>query len=84
MWILGCIIFLAGMFCLMWALGIQDEMGELKEELDKREVALDERANRLAADEATLIQEWQLLRKAKQEMEEHAKRTARSADHTRH
>ena len=84
MWILGCIIFLAGMLCLLYALGKQDELEDFKEELDKREIALDERANRIAADEATLTQEWQILRKAKQEMEEHAKRTARSTDPPRY
>jgi len=81
---IGLIFALLGVVCMLRALYHQDKLDEIREELDKREVQLDERANRLAADEQTLIQEWQLLRKAKEEMIEHAKRTARSTDHTRH
>ena len=73
MWILGCIIFLAGMFCLLYALGKQDELEDFKEELDKREIALDERANRIAADEQTLISEWGELRKAREDMKRRQK-----------
>lgn len=78
------LLVLAAILCIAWTVYRQDQLDELQEELEKMSVHLDERANRIAADEATLTLEWQMLRKARQEMEEHAKRTARSADHTRH
>jgi len=80
----GLLLALVGVLCVLWALYHQDKLDDIRDELDKREIQLDERANRIAADEATLTQEWQILRKAKQEMEEHAKRTARSIDPPRY
>ena len=84
MFTIGLLFTLIGVLCVLWALKRQDDLDELVEELDKREVALDERANRIAADEATLTNEWQMLRKAKEEFEYYEKRTARSTDDTRH
>ena len=81
---IGLFFILVGVLCILWALKRQDDLDELIDELDKREIALDERANRIAADEATLTLEWQMLRKAKEELEYHEKRTAKSADNTRH
>jgi len=48
------IIILVATLCVLWALKRQDELSELKEELDKYSLHLDERANQLAADEAVV------------------------------
>lgn len=50
--ILGIIVVLAGIFGVLWTVHRQDELDEREEELDKYSIHLDERANRLAADEA--------------------------------
>ena len=59
------IFILVAALCVLWALKKQDELSELKEELDKYSLHLDERANRIAADEQTLRSEWETLRKAR-------------------
>ena len=48
------IFILVAALCVLWALKKQDELSELKEELDKYSLHLDERANQLAADEAVV------------------------------
>lgn len=54
MWtILGIIVVFAGIIGVLWTIYRQDELDEREEELDKYSVHLDERANRLAADEET-------------------------------
>ena len=50
--ILGIIVVLAGIFGVLWTVHRQDELDEREEDLDKYSIHLDERANRLAADEA--------------------------------
>ena len=52
---IALIIFAVGTFALLvWVLWKMTELDERQEELDKYSVHLDERANRLAADEGTL------------------------------
>jgi len=51
--ILAIIVVLAAIFGILWTFYRQDELDEREEELDKYSIHLDERANRLAADEAT-------------------------------
>ena len=82
MFTIGLLFALVGLLCVLWALYHQDKLDDIREELDKREIQLDERANRLAADEATLTQEWQMLRKAKEEI--YDKRTAQPTDNPGH
>lgn len=63
------VIFVICVFVLLtWVILKMGELDELKEELDKYSVHLDERANRIAADEATLTQEWKNLRAAAEEL----------------
>ena len=51
------VIFVICVFVLLtWVILKMGELDELKEELDKYSVHLDERANRLAADEQTTIE----------------------------
>ena len=83
MWIIGAIILLAALVCVLGTLSKLDELDDLREQLDKREVQLDERANRLAADEQTITLEWQMLRKAKEELR-NEKRTAQPTDDSGH
>jgi len=47
------IVVLAAVICVLWTVHRQDELDERQEELDKYSIHLDERANILAADEAT-------------------------------
>ena len=83
MFTIGLISILIGVLCVLWALKRQDDLDELVEELDKREVALDERANRISADEQTLSQEWLMLKKAKKELN-YEKRFVESTDSSGH
>ena len=54
MWItLGIIVVLASLLGVAWTIYRQEELDEREEELDKYSAHLDERANILAADEAT-------------------------------
>ena len=54
MWtVLGVIVVLAGIIGVAWTIYRQEELDEREEELDKYSAHLDERANILAADEAT-------------------------------
>ena len=59
------IAILVAALCVLWALKRQDELSDLKEELDKYSSHLDERANRIAADEQTLLSELDDLRRAR-------------------
>ena len=83
MFTIGLLLALIGVLCVLWALKRQDDLDELIEELDKREVALDERANRISADEQTLSQEWLMLKKAKEELN-YDKRFAEPTDDSGH
>ena len=56
---------IAGIAYIVWR---ADELDEWEEELEKFSVHLDERANRIAADEATLTEEWKNLRAAAEEI----------------
>ena len=47
------IVVLAAIFGVLWTVHRQDELDERQDELDKYSIHLDERANRLAADEET-------------------------------
>ena len=51
--ILTIIVVLAAIFGVLWTVHRQDELDERQDELDKYSTHLDERANILAADEAT-------------------------------
>ena len=63
------IIFAICAFLLLaYAIWWNESLDEWQEELDKYSVHLDERANRIAADEATLTGEWKALQKAKEEI----------------
>ena len=78
MFTIGLLLALAGVLCILWALKRQDELDELIEDLNKWEMHLNGRANKLAADEQTLTQEWQMLKKAREEL--YDKRTAEPTD----
>ena len=67
--ILGIIVVLSAVVGILWALNRQDELDEREEELDKMSVHLDERANRIAAEEETIKLEWKYLRQAKDMLE---------------
>ena len=51
--VLGIIVVLAAIFGVLWTVHRQDELDEMQDDLDKYSTHLDERANILAADEAT-------------------------------
>jgi len=53
---LGIIVVLAGILGVAWTIYRQEELDEREEELDKYSVHLDERANKLSADEETCRQ----------------------------
>lgn len=59
------IIVIAVLIAIAWVVNRSEAIDEEKEELDKMSVHLDGRANRIAAEEQTLNSEWQLLRMAK-------------------
>lgn len=62
--LIALIIFAACTFALLvWVLWKMTELDERKEELDKFSVHLDERANRLAADEGTLRNLYQSFKR---------------------
>ena len=48
------LLVLAALFCIVWTVHRQDELDEREEELEQISIDLDERANRIAADEETL------------------------------
>lgn len=62
------LLVLAAILCIAWTVYRQEQLDELEEELEKISVHLDERANRIAADEQTLKNEWAMLRKATEEI----------------
>ncbi len=63
--ILAIIVVLAGILGVLWTIHRQEELDEMEAELTAQSLALDERANRIAADEQTLRSEWETLRKAR-------------------
>ena len=71
--ILGIIVVLAAIFGVLWTFYRQDELDEREEELDKMSVHLDERANRIAAEEETIKLEWKCLRQAKDMLDKQQK-----------
>ena len=63
--ILAIIVVLAAIIGILWTVHRQDELDDMEAELTAQSLALDERANRIAADEQTLRSEWEALRKAR-------------------
>lgn len=63
--ILAIIVVLAGILGVLWTINRQEELDDREAELTAQSLALDERANRIAADEQTLKSEWAMLRKAR-------------------
>ena len=72
MFTIGLLLALVGVLCVLWALKRQDDLDELLEDLNKWEVHLNGRANKLAADEQTLTQEWKELGQKKNERMQYA------------
>lgn len=62
--ILAIIVVLAGILGVLWTINRQEELDDREAELTAQSLALDERANRIAADEQTLLGEWEALRQA--------------------
>ena len=62
---LEIIVVLAAIIAILWAVHRMDELDDLEAELTAQSLALDERANRIAADEQTLLGEWEALRQAR-------------------
>ena len=52
-----------------WVFYRSEQLDEWEEELDKMTVHLNERANRIAAEEQTLKSEWRALRQAKEALD---------------
>lgn len=63
--ILAIIVVIAGILGVLWTINRQEELDDREEELTAQSLALDERANRIAADEQTLLSEWEALRRAR-------------------
>lgn len=66
--ILGIIVVLAAIIGILWTVHRQDELDDMEAELTAQSLALDERANRIAAEEQTIRGEWESLRKAHDEI----------------
>ena len=64
--ILRIIVVLAAIIGILWAVHRNDELDDREDELKQNSLDLDERANRIAAEEETLKMEWAELRKAKE------------------
>ena len=62
---LAIIVVLAAIIGILWTVHRQDELDDREAELTAQSLALDERANRIAADEQTLLSEWEALRQAR-------------------
>ena len=67
------ILVLSAVIGILWALNRQDELDEREEELDKMSVHLDERANRIAAEEEIIKNEWKYIRMAKDMLDKQQK-----------
>lgn len=63
---LKIIVVLAAIIGVLWAVHRQDELDEREYELEQISLDLDERANRIAAEEETLKMQWAELRQAKE------------------
>ena len=59
------IIVLIAVIGILWTVHRNDELDEREDELKQISLDLDERANRIAAEEETLKLEWKYLRQAK-------------------
>ena len=62
------LLVLAALFCIVWTVHRQDELDEREAELEAQPLSLDERANRIAADEETLRSEWKCLQQASEKI----------------
>ena len=62
---LEIIVVLAAVIAILWIVHRQDELDDREAELEAQSLSLDERANRIAADEQTLLSEWEALRRAR-------------------
>lgn len=60
------LLVLAALFCIVWTVHRQDELDEREYELEQISLDLDGRANRIAAEEENIKNEWQYLRMAKE------------------
>jgi len=65
---LEIIVVLAAIIAILWAVHRIDELDDLEAELTAQSLALDERANRIAAEQETLKQEWEYLQQASELM----------------
>ena len=63
--ILAIVVVLAAILGVLWTVNRQDELDEREEELKQISLDLDERANRIAAEEENIKYEWKYLRMAK-------------------
>jgi len=63
------IIAIAVILGIAWVFYRSEQLDEWEEELDKMTIHLDGRANRIAAEEATLKAQWSALRMAKESIE---------------
>ena len=70
--ILLAIVALAAVIGNLRAFYRQDLLDEREKDLDEYSAQLDERANRIAAEEQTLKSEWIALRQAREEIERRA------------
>ena len=62
------IVVLAAIIGVLWTVHRQDELDDREDELKQNSLDLDERANRIAAEEETLKQEWKYLQQASELM----------------
>jgi len=58
------LLVLAAIIGILWTVHRNDELDDREAELEAQALALDERANRIAADEETLKKEWKYLQQA--------------------
>ena len=65
---LEIIVVLAAVIAILWTVHRQDELDDREAELEAQSLSLDERANRIAADEETLRSEWKCLQQASEKI----------------
>ena len=58
------LLVVAAIICILWTVYRNEELDDREAELEAQALALDERANRIAADEETLKKEWKYLQQA--------------------
>ena len=58
------LLVVAAIISILWTVHRQDELDDREAELEAQSLSLDERANRIAADEETLRSEWKCLQQA--------------------